>query len=169
MRACGVGGVCPDLAPLIGPPVRQILGAALGIADGVQLDRLERAFRAAYDSDGWRLTRCMPGVRPMLEQLRRAGVSLSVVTNKPAHATGLILRELALDGCFREVVCRDGGCADGKAGMLTDLLDRQAIPRAECMMVGDTLEDWHAARAAGIECALVGQGTSNKETLVIQS
>jgi len=96
----------------------------------------------------------------MLEQLRSGGLVLSIVTNKPAHATRLILSELAIGDYFREIVSRDSVTPPwrSKSEMLGDLIDRQAIPRWECIMVGDTLEDCQAAVAAGIVCAIVPHG-----------
>jgi len=160
MKSCGMFGVCPDLAPLIGPPVRTILGVAARTSDSTELDCLERSFRKFYDTDGWRYTIFQPGVRSMLDRLRAEGIITTIVTNKPALATQLILRELRIDGYFREVVCRDSAMPPfgSKAEMLTDLLNRRKIPRAESIMVGDTLEDCHAAAAAGIACALVPHG-----------
>jgi phosphoglycolate phosphatase len=160
MKSCGVSGACPDLTPLIGPPIRAILAVAAETADSVEMERLERAFRSSYDTDGWRRTICQPGVQTMLDQLRAAGIVLSIVTNKPAHAAALILSALGIDGYFREIVCRDSVAPPfaSKAEMLTDLLSRHAISRVESIMVGDTLEDCHAALAAGIVCALVPHG-----------
>jgi phosphoglycolate phosphatase len=160
LRACGMSDICPDLTPLIGPPIRDIMAVATGTTKPATLDLLERAFRAAYDTDGWQRTRCQPGVPEMLGQLRSSGRILSIVTNKPAHAAGLILTHLAIRGCFREIVCRDSVRPPwaSKTAMLNDLIDRQAIPRRECIMVGDTLEDCHAAAAAGIACGVVLHG-----------
>jgi phosphoglycolate phosphatase len=96
----------------------------------------------------------------MLEQLRSAGCAMSIVTNKPTHATTLILPALGIRNYFGEIVCRDSATPPftSKAQMLIDLLERQAILADETLMVGDTLEDCHAAAAAGIACALVPHG-----------
>jgi phosphoglycolate phosphatase len=164
IKASGLSRVHPDLAPdlasLIGPPVRTILAVAAGTTDSMELDRLEQSFRGVYDGDGWRRTRCQPGVRPMLDRWRSGGITLSIVTNKPTLATHLILPELAIDGYFREIVCRDSATPPfgSKAEMLADLLNRRAMSRAESILVGDTLEDCHAASAAGIACAVVPHG-----------
>lgn len=160
LRSCGLPPAGRDLAVLIGPPVRDILAAVSGVAEPDLLDRLERAFRSSYDSAGWRLTVCQPGVRGMLSQLLPAGVGLWLVTNKPSHSTAMILCELHLDGFFREVVSRDSRTPvyASKSEMLIDLLERRSLPRAACLMAGDTVEDWRAAEAAGIPCALVPHG-----------
>lgn len=160
MKACGVAVACPDLTPLIGPPVRTILSMAAGTNEPAELDGLERAFRVSYDTDGWRRTQIQPGVRPMLDGLQSAGMVLWMVTNKPKHATHLILPELGIAGYFRDIVCRDSivPAFGSKHEMLTDLLEREAMHREESILVGDTMEDCDAAARAGIGCALVQHG-----------
>jgi len=160
LRGCGLPQASGDLRPLIGPPVRDILAAVSGVADTNVLDRLEQAFRSSYDSEGWRRTVCQASVLDMLWQLLTGGLELWVVTNKPAFATGKILRELKIGDFFREVVCRDSQTPPfaSKAEMLIDLATGQKLDRGECLMIGDTAEDWHAAEAAGIPCAIVPSG-----------
>ena len=160
LRSCGLPPAGRDLAPLIGPPVRDILAAVAGAADGGLLDRLERSFRASYDAEGWRRTVCLPGVPDMLWRLMTGGMELWIATNKPALPTGRILRALNLSGFFREAACRDSRKPPfaSKAEVLRDLVARHRLDRATCLMVGDTAEDWYAAEAAGISCAIVGPG-----------
>jgi phosphoglycolate phosphatase len=160
LEECGVPWRRRDLKPLVGPPIRQILAEVSGVSQASALDRLERAFRSSYDSGGWRRTVCQKGANAILRQLQSRGISLWLATNKPAHATGRILRELALTGFFQEIVCRDSHTPsfESKAEMLVDLLGRRGLRHAECLMAGDTMEDARAAAAAGIACALVPQG-----------
>jgi phosphoglycolate phosphatase len=158
LRSCGLLPAERDLRPLIGPPIRDILAAVSGVTGQGLLDRLERSFRSSYDSEGWRRTACLAGVPEMLRQLLAGGTEIWMVTNKPVLPTGRILRRLNLSGSFREVACRDSRTPPfaSKAEVLMDLLERRGIRRAECLMVGDTAEDWHAAETAGVSCAIVG-------------
>jgi phosphoglycolate phosphatase len=160
LAACGMPPVCRDLKPLIGPPIRDILANVSGASEPAVLDRMELAFRSAYDSVGWRKTTCQPGAKGALERLRMAGCALWIVTNKPGYAAHAILSELALAVLFQEIVCRDSrtpGFAS-KEEMLVNLLERCELGRTESIMIGDTLEDGRAAAAAGIACALVPHG-----------
>jgi phosphoglycolate phosphatase len=61
LALCGLRPLTADLKPLIGPPIRSILAAVTGLGDAPSLDRLERAFRASYDAEGWRKTTCYRG------------------------------------------------------------------------------------------------------------
>jgi len=158
-----LGTACRDLRPLIGPPIRDILATVSGASDAAELDLLETAFRAAYDSEGWRKTAGQPGARAVLEDLRAAGRQLWLVTNKPGFATRAIMSELALLTFFREMVSRDSRRPpfSSKAEMLANLLQRHTLDPSGSIMVGDTLEDCRAAAAVGMECAVVlhGYGT----------
>jgi len=160
LASCGLPGLSCDLKRLIGPPIREILATVSGITDAPALDLMESTFRTVYDSGGWRDTACQPGTEVAIQRLLSAGCRLWVVTNKPGHAARAILAELALADCFREIVSRDSRMPRfaSKAEMLSDLLQRCALDRADSIMVGDTLEDGQAAAEAGIECALLPHG-----------
>jgi len=157
---CGLPSSSVDLKPLIGPSIRSILATAAGVSVSAALDRLERAFRISYDSEGWRMSGCYVGAPEMLERLRTGGIGLWIVTNKPLLAARRILCELGIDSYFEDIVCPDSRTPAyvSKAEALIDLLRRHGLSRAECLLAGDTLEDCHAAVAAGIACALVPHG-----------
>ena len=160
LAECGLPPLTVDLKPLIGPPIRSILATVTGLADAPALDRLERAFRMSYDTEGWRKTTCYEGVAAMLRRLAAGGIGLWVVSNKPRHAALRILRELELDGFFREIVCPDSHAPRyvSKAECLIGLLNRHSLSSRECLLIGDTREDAEAAAAAGIGCAIVEHG-----------
>jgi phosphoglycolate phosphatase len=160
LAACGMPAGRRDLKPLIGPPIRDILAAVGGVSDPAALDRLEAAFRASYDSAGWRKTTLQPGARRAIESLRNAGCDLWVVTNKPELASRLILAELSVANLFRDVASRDSRTPPfaTKEQTLVNLLERRKLKRLETIMIGDTLEDCQAAVTAGIDCALVPHG-----------
>jgi phosphoglycolate phosphatase len=163
LAACGIECKCPDLRPMIGPPIREILAAVSGQADGEALDRLETAFRTSYDSLGWRKTTLHLGSESMLVRLRKDNHRLWLVTNKPRQATGAILNELGIAGFFVAAVCRDSRTPPfaNKMEMLANLLASRGFTRSKSIMVGDTLEDCRAAAEAGIACAVVPHGYGN--------
>ncbi|HUA84668.1 MAG TPA: HAD hydrolase-like protein [Bryobacteraceae bacterium] len=160
LAACGLPPAGRDLRPLIGPPIRSILATVSGVTEEGALERLERAFRVSYDNGGWRFSPAYAGVEELLGDLQGAGIGLWVVSNKPALAAWKILNRLRLDAYFDEIVCRDSRLPayGSKAEALGDLIDRNRLPRAECVFIGDTGEDRRAAEAARIECAIVAHG-----------
>src|SRR5947208_16431681 len=81
----------PSLREHIGPPIKEMFRRMFPDLPAYELDKLVCAFRREYDERGWRL--CLPfaDVVATLWTLRRRGVRLFVLTNKPAHATRIIL------------------------------------------------------------------------------
>ena len=91
----------------IGPPVREMLRQGLQAVTEEELERLERAFRTAYDGEGWQMSRVYPGVMETLAQFRQYNFQLYVATNKPALPAGKILNYSWPCPIFREMVCPD--------------------------------------------------------------
>jgi len=141
----------PSLRTFIGPPIRTMLQRALGWTDPARLDALERAFRNHYDSRAWRESPPYPGVDAVLRELRARGCRLHVLTNKPQQATAQILDHLGWARLMDAVVSPQSHTppfAD-KAAAAVDLRERYRLPATSTLLVGDSLDDQAAARAAG--------------------
>jgi phosphoglycolate phosphatase len=153
-----------DIRPLLGPPVRDILAKVSDVTDALTLDALQSAFRRSYDSHGWRKTVLVGHVEAMLRALLDAGAHLWVVTNKPSFSTRLILGEVGIADCFREVICPDSRQPPfaSKTEMIADLVIRRKLDAAATVMVGDTAEDCQAAVVAGLTCLMVSHGYGEK-------
>jgi phosphoglycolate phosphatase len=145
--AAGLDGREIDLRPHIGPPIRTILSHVAKTEDAALLDTLERAFRASYDTAGWRKTPCFPGVVEVLAALKAGGHRLFVVSNKPRHVSVKILEMQGIAGQFEQIYTRDSATPPyaSKARMLEAILSDHRLEAADCVMVGDTMEDASAA------------------------
>jgi phosphoglycolate phosphatase len=143
----GLDGNGIELRRWIGPPIRTILANVAKTDDVVLLDTLERAFRASYDTEGWRKTPCFPGVAEVLASLKAGGHRLFVVSNKPREVSGKILEMQGIAGHFDEIYTRDSADPPygSKAGMLQAILRDYGLKPQDCVMVGDTMEDASAA------------------------
>lgn len=163
LEECAFPPLGESIAPLLGPPIRDILAHVTGASDPAELNKLERAFRISYDNEGWCMTRCFPGTVAALDTVEENGFGLWLVTNKPSVATGRILSALGIAGYFRETLCRDSAfpAYGSKAEMLADLVKRRGLKPAQSLMIGDTTEDAEAARATGMRCRLVRYGIAN--------
>lgn len=152
-----------DLAPLIGPPIRQIFARLLPDANEQQLSKLEGSFRTCYDSAGWRKTMLYENAAATLRELEQAGVQLFVATNKPALPTRLILEALGILDLFREVLCRDSSTPVfvSKADMLRVLIDRHKLDPLQSLYLGDTYDDYLAGAEVGLPVALIQHGNRN--------
>jgi phosphoglycolate phosphatase len=163
--ACGLAVGEVELRTLIGPPIRTIL-AKMALADtpgGLseeQLDRLVRAFRASYDSEGWKMTPHYEGAAELLRQMRAEGRRLFVVSNKPRHISIRIIEDGGTLELFEEIVTRDSQepAYSGKQEMMRSLIERHGLHPQECLMVGDTMEDAVAALQTGMQFCLMTHG-----------
>lgn len=158
-EACKLSLPRRNLRSLIGPPIREILARVGNISEQSQLDALERAFRASYDSKGWQMAVSYPEVGRVLRTMREAGRRLFVVSNKPRHIALPILERQGIQSYFEQIVTRDSRSPfyETKEEMLLTLLHNQIQPN-DCVVVGDTLEDANAAARVGIQFILLEHG-----------
>jgi phosphoglycolate phosphatase len=104
-------------------------------------------------------TRLYPGVREALDRLKAAGISLSVLTNKPVHFSRDILAGLGVGGHFFRVY--GGNSFEQKKpdpmGVYA-LLAESGVPKEKAMIVGDSAVDVLTARNAGVPVCGVTYG-----------
>jgi phosphoglycolate phosphatase len=137
----------------------QKAGAPEELAPAVQ-----EAYLTAYADDPGHLARAYPGAEDLLQRLRARGVRLALCTNKSARITGGMLGALGLGEAFDAVVSGDE--LPYRKPDPRHLLDsvRRAGGTAS-LMVGDSISDVQAARAAGapVVCVSFGYGTAGLE------
>ncbi len=149
-----------SLRGIIGPPVRTILSMVGGGSDDKTLDALEVAFRASYDSKGWRRTVCYPDANRVLNVLRERGFRLFVVSNKPRHISLRILEAEGVVDFFESIITRDSRKPEysGKVEMIRTLMDQCLVVPENALLAGDTIEDAKAAAMVGIGFAYMTHG-----------
>jgi sialic acid synthase SpsE/phosphoglycolate phosphatase-like HAD superfamily hydrolase len=152
-----ISQVFPDSQPdsleyIIGTPVREMLTHALKNINKKKLDKLESAFRVAYDGEGWKMTQLFPGVIETLKMFQARDIPMYVLTNKPSFSTKQILSNLGLFPYFIEVVCPDSHQPPfkGKTESLRYLLDKYALRSERAVYVGDSLDDLFTAEPLSV-------------------
>ncbi len=113
------------------------------------------------------MTKIYPGVQETLQQLAESGVVMGVVTSKMRDTALRGLRLFGLEKFFQVVVALED-CQEHKphpSPILAAMTHLRKKP-AETCMVGDSLFDLQAARAAGTKAVLVGWATGCNEILV---
>ena len=112
----------------------------------------------------------VPGARAALDRLRRAGLSLAVVSNQSGVARGLLTRD-GVEAVNRRVeellgplgpwaVCPHGpedgcGCRKPAPGLVLRAAAELGVAPERCAVIGDIGADVEAARAAGARGVLV--------------
>jgi phosphoglycolate phosphatase len=134
---------------IVGPPLLETLRLLTGTDDVSVIDRLATAFKASYDSTGYRQTAAYAGVDAMLHRLTEAGCVLSIATNKRLLPTRLILDHLGWSGHFAAVYALDlfEPRLPHKAAMIARLLQDRGITHDQAVYVGDRSEDGESADA----------------------
>ena len=99
-----------------------------------------------------------------------AGTPLAVVTNKPGDLARALLRALALDRFFADVVGDgDGFPRKPSPEIALAVCARHGVAPADTLLVGDGLPDVRLARAAGCRVAAVTWGYTPREALAAEA
>jgi phosphoglycolate phosphatase len=160
----GLAPLAPDEArPMIGQGARAMLakgfaagGAPLGEA---AMAALFERFIAHYLARIARASRPFPGAEAALDALAAAGARLAVCTNKRTDLSVALLRALALEGRFAAIVGADAApAAKPYPRHLLAAIERAGGRAERAVMVGDSLSDAAAARAATVPLVLVSFG-----------
>jgi phosphoglycolate phosphatase len=138
---------------------RTLAGDVDGVPDAALMSRALPIFERHYVEVNGRHTTVYPGVKEGLERLRERGFPLACVTNKSARFTLPLLDKIGLARYFRTVV--SGDTLVRKKPDPDPLLHAATVleiaPR-EMLMIGDSLNDTQAARAAGCPVFCVTYG-----------
>lgn len=107
------------------------------------------AYLAVYEEEHSQDARLFPGIEEALRLLRSRGLKMAIVTGKGPDSARISIRLLGLEPYL------DGwepGHPEGnvKTAAIGRVLARWGIPPERVAYLGDTPEDVHAARAAGL-------------------
>lgn len=150
-----------DLRPFMGEGARVFLPKAFAAAGLTPPENAIARYLQLYIARIARLSRPFPGVIETLEAAREAGQVLAVCTNKTELLANKVLEELAMSGLFALVAGGDSyPVRKPDPGHLTLTLERLGLSPSDAVMVGDSIHDVKAAKAAGIPCVAVTYGYS---------
>ena len=143
--------------------VRRALADADGLDESQVSDSLHQAslqrFLHHYRRASGHYSKLYPGVKEGLQQLRSAGVTLALVTNKPAEFVPHLLADLGIDDHFAAWLGGDS-LPEKKPhpAPLQSLLEQFQVAVDDALMVGDSRSDMEAGRAAGVRTLAVTYG-----------
>jgi phosphoglycolate phosphatase len=138
---------------------RVLAGALDGSAEKGALDAALPVFERCYAEVNGAHTTIFAGVMEGLDELRAANLPLACVTNKAARFTIPLLERLGIAHYFAHVI--SGDTLPEKKPDPAPLLHacRQfGVAPAEMLMIGDSMNDAEAARAAGCPVFCVPYG-----------
>jgi phosphoglycolate phosphatase len=140
--------------------VRRALSGTLdGEPDEAEFARAYPIFLELYAGNTSKRSFLYPGVREGLDQLKAAGYKLGCVTNKAARFTEPLLRDLGVAGDFSIII--SGDTLPQKKPDPAPLLHAAEFfgcDPASSLMIGDSVSDVSAARAAGFQIICMSYG-----------
>ena len=135
-------------------------------------ERLRERFGFHYDHDGFPNTPEYPGVMDAVRALKARGDTLVIATNKRFAGAKAMAAHFGWDGVFDALYTGDMHAGDAigklrKPALLALILSERALDPADCTMVGDTVNDFEAAKANGIRSIGVAWGYGKAEELAL--
>ena len=138
---------------------RALVGALEGEPDEADFQRAYPIFLELYAANTSKRSVLYPGVLEGIEMLRGAGYKLGCVTNKAAQFTEPLLQDLGIYDNFSIVI--SGDTLPKKKPDPAPLLHAAAFFGCQperALMVGDSVSDVKAARAAGFQIVCMSYG-----------
>ena len=138
--------------------------AAASAEGEARIEKGMRIYRAHYAEHLLDNTVLYPGAREVLEHFRDRGQA--VITNKPNPYSRQILEALGVAGYFLEIVAGDEAYPKKpNPASLLAILQREKIPPAEALLVGDSPIDMETGAKAGVMTVAVAHGFTDREEL----
>jgi len=155
----------------VGDGARRLIARALtgrmdGAPESARLDAALERFLALYERHTCEHSRVYPGVPETLRALREDGARLACVTNKPIVHSERLLGALNLLATFDRLVGGDSVARIKPDPMpLNHALAQLETSRDDAVMVGDSLNDVRAARAARLPVVCVTYGYNHGDDI----
>lgn len=116
-------------------------------------------FKSLYASNISVRSRLYEGVLPGLDYLKRRGYRLACVTNKAREFTLPLMRDLEITEYFELTICGDDTARKKPDPLpLLTAAEQMGVSPIQGLMVGDSISDLHAARAAGYQIICMSYG-----------
>lgn len=145
---------------------RALIGQLDGEPDEALFEKAYPIFLDLYDKNVCERSCLYDGVREAMNFLKTTGVKIGCVTNKNAQFTLPILEKLGIKDDFEIIVC--GDTLDKKKPDPLPLLhaaEKLGVTAAQSMMLGDSMSDVKAARAAGFDIVCMSYGYNHGEDI----
>jgi len=145
---------------------RALLGQLDGEPDAALFKKAQPVFLELYAANVSARSILYPGVREGLDYLKQQGFKVGCVTNKAEQFTLPLLKDLGIYDDFSIVIC--GDTLEKKKPDPLPLLhaaNQFKVSPSQCLMIGDSVSDVKAARAAGFQIVCMSYGYNHGEDI----
>lgn len=135
------------------------------------VSELRRRFGEHYDGDGFPSTCEYPGVLDYVRKIKSSGAKVCIVTNKRFAGARAMSRHFGWDDVFDGLYAADMYADDPQIGKLKKpellklVIGKLGAAPDECVMVGDTANDFRAAEFNSIDSVAVAWGYGKEDEL----
>ncbi|ACU38413.1 HAD family hydrolase [Actinosynnema mirum] len=150
-----------DFRALSGPPVAQVF-RTMGLPETMMRRYLAAAAKLTH------LVRPVPGMVELAHALHAAGVPVAVATNKSQNRAKAVLEHVGLSPILGALLTCGQARPKPDPQMLTAACELLGVGPERAVMVGDTVTDVRAARAAGMRAIAVTWGMGTPQDLAAQ-
>jgi len=155
-----------ELHPHIGRPLHTMFEELLPADSSGRVEDCCEVYRAHYFDNCSRRSNVYPGVLDCLEALSR--VPLAIATTKRTFQAVRVAELMGLAPHFELVHGTDGIPYKPDPAVLNQVLEQLGKLAAGSWMVGDTVHDLRAGRAAGMRTCAVTYGIGDREDLAAE-
>lgn len=150
-----------DIMALFGPTEDGIIRALVGDGWEASFD----VFLSAYEREHALCTEPFPGIVPLLDGLRAAGIRMAIVTGKGQRSAEISMRILGIAHYF-DVIEAGSPYGGVKPAAIARVLAGWDLPPAQVAYVGDAASDMADARSCGaIPLAACWAASADREAL----
>ena len=153
----------------VGNGAKVLIEKALKAGGDEALDRLDEAMEVygrVFDENCTYKVVPYKGIERMLETLKKQGIRLAVLSNKPDRQVGHVIKEIFGEGIFDWIQGQKEGVPrkpDPSAAL--DIADRLGTEIAETAYIGDSEVDAATGKNAGLKTIGVLWGFRDRKTL----
>lgn len=161
----GFSGISDEeIVKTIGMPLKDALSLLTGVEDGIMLEKMRACFHGRADEVMNANTELYPDTVPTLEEIRRHGGLIGIVSNKLRRRISDMFEMHGLSG-YLDVIIGPEDINTGKPnpeGLLM-AIEKLNVKKGETLYIGDSIIDAETARNAGVDFVGVTTGTTTKE------
>ena len=145
---------------------RALIGQLNGEPDDALFEKAYPIFLDLYAENTSKRSCLYPGVKEGLDFMQGAGFKLGCVTNKASQFTLPLLEDLGVKDRFEIIVCGDTLPEKKPHPMpLLHSADFFGVKPENALMLGDSMSDVKAARAAGFQIVCMSYGYNHGEDI----
>ncbi len=145
---------------------RCLTGTLEGEADTSTFTAARRLFFAHYREHNGHHSHLYPGTLAGIQQFQEAGIKLACITNKATCFSEQLLQHFGIRDCFTLLIAGDTlAYKKPHPQPLLHAANHFEVPVLNCLMIGDSIHDVAAARAAGMPVVAVSYGYNHGQDI----